>query len=73
MEAALIGADVGTIPKQLVSFEDLLMSQIVPQEALTRLLIEKRIFTQEEFLKMVSQATDLFIQGSVFDTVMRTL
>ncbi len=45
MEAALIGADVRTIPKQLVSFEDLLMSQIVPQEALTRLLIEKRIFT----------------------------
>jgi hypothetical protein len=45
MEAALIGADVGMIPKQLVSFEDLLMSQIVPQEALTRLLIEKRIFT----------------------------
>ena len=73
MEAARIGVDVGTIPKQLVSFEDLLMSQIVPQEALTRLLIEKRIFTQEEFLKMESQATDLFIQGSVFDTVMRTL
>ena len=60
MEAALIGADV-------------LMSQIASQEALTRLLIEKRIFTQEEFLEMVGQATDLFIQGSVLDTVIRTL
>jgi hypothetical protein len=28
-------------PKQIVSFEELLMSQVVQQEALTRLLIEK--------------------------------
>jgi hypothetical protein len=40
-------------PKQIVSFEELLMSQVVQQEALTRLLVEKRIFTNEEFLKMV--------------------
>ena len=40
-------------PKQVVSFEELLMSQVVQQEALTRLLIEKGIFTKEEFLKMV--------------------
>ena len=33
-------------PKQIVSFEELLMSQVVQQEALTRLLIEKGIFTQ---------------------------
>ena len=39
--------------KQLVSFEELLMSQMVQQEALTRLLIEKGIFTKEEFLEMV--------------------
>ena len=39
--------------KQLVSFEELLMSQVVQQEALTRLLIEKGIFTREEFLEMV--------------------
>jgi hypothetical protein len=38
-------------PKQLVSFEELLMSQVVEQEALTRLLVEKG-FTKEEFLKM---------------------
>jgi uncharacterized protein YqgQ len=29
------------------------MSQLVQQEALTRLLIEKGIFTKEEFLEMV--------------------
>ena len=40
-------------PKQIVSFEELLMSQVVQQEALTRLLIEKGIFTREEFLEMV--------------------
>ena len=33
-------------PKQLVTFEELLISQLVQQEALTRLLTEKRIFTQ---------------------------
>ena len=40
-------------PKQIVSFEELLMSQVVQQEALTRMLIEKGIFTKEEFLEMV--------------------
>ena len=39
--------------KQIVSPEELLMSQVVTQEAVTRLLIEKRIFTREEFLGMV--------------------
>jgi hypothetical protein len=29
------------------------MSQVVQQEALTRLLIEKGIFTKEEFMDMV--------------------
>jgi hypothetical protein len=38
-----------------VSFEELLMSQVVQQEALTRLLIEKGIFTEEEFLEMVGK------------------
>ena len=40
-------------PNQIVSFEELLMSQVVYQEALTRLLVEKGIFSKEEFLKMV--------------------
>jgi hypothetical protein len=40
-------------PKQLVSFEELLMSQVVAQEALTRLLMGKGIFSEEEFLEVV--------------------
>ena len=40
-------------PKQVVSSEELLMSQVVQQETLTRLLVEKGIFTKEEFLKMI--------------------
>ena len=40
-------------PKQLVSFEELLMSQVVSQDALIRLLITKGLFTKEEFLEMV--------------------
>ncbi len=40
-------------PKQVVSFEELLMTQVVQQEALTRLLIAKGIFRKEEFLEMV--------------------
>ena len=39
--------------KQIVSPEELLMSQVIQQEALTRLLIEKGIFSREEFLEMV--------------------
>ncbi len=42
-------------PKQIVSFNELLMSQVVQQEALTRLLVEKGIFTEEEFLEMVKK------------------
>ena len=40
-------------PKQIVSFEELLMSQVIQQEALTRLLVERDIFSKEEFLEMV--------------------
>jgi uncharacterized protein YqgQ len=39
--------------KQIASFEELLLSQVAQQEALTRLLVEKGIFTSEEFLEMV--------------------
>ena len=38
-------------PKQLVSFEELLMSQVLSQDALIRLLIAKGLFTKEEFLE----------------------
>jgi len=40
-------------PKQIVSFEELFISQVVQQEALTRLLIKKGIFTKNEFLEMI--------------------
>jgi hypothetical protein len=40
-------------PKQVVTSEELLLSQMVQQEALTRLLIMKGLFTKEEFLHMV--------------------
>ena len=40
-------------PKQIVSFEELLTSQVIQQGALTRLLVEKGIFTKEEVLEMV--------------------
>jgi hypothetical protein len=45
-------------PKQVVSFKELMMSQVIQQEALTRLFIEKSIFIKEEFLgvmKMIDQ------------------
>jgi hypothetical protein len=42
-------------PKQLVSFEELLMFQVVSQDALIRLLIAKGLFTKEEFLEMGKQ------------------
>ena len=45
-------------PKQTISFEELLMSQVVEQEALTRLLVEKGVFTKKELMEMV-RAVDL--------------
>jgi hypothetical protein len=45
---------IGPDPKQIVSPNELLMSQVVPQEAVIRLLVEKGIFSKEEFLKMVN-------------------
>ena len=39
--------------KQIVSSEELLMSQVVQQEALTRLLVEKGVFTKDEFSERV--------------------
>ncbi len=40
-------------PKQIISLEELLMSQVIQQEALTMLLVEKGVFTKEEFLDTV--------------------
>ena len=40
-------------PKQIVPFEELLMSWVVQQEVLTGLLVQRGVFTREEFLEMV--------------------
>jgi len=50
-------------PKQIVSSEELLMSQVIQQEALTRLLVEKGVFTKEEFLEMVRVANNEVRKG----------
>jgi len=44
---------IGLDSKEVISFEELLISQVVQQEALTRLLVEKGIFTKEELWEMV--------------------
>ncbi len=44
----------GHDPKLVVNCDELLMFQVVSQEAIIRLLIEKGIFTREEFLEMVN-------------------
>ena len=39
-------------PKQVVSFEELLMSQVVQQKAPSRLVVWKELFNKEESLEM---------------------
>jgi len=43
---------IGVDAKPVVSFEEFLMSQANPQKAVIRSLVEKGIFSKEEFLKM---------------------
>jgi hypothetical protein len=45
---------IGLDPKQVVLNDELLMSQVVSNEAIIRLLVQKGIFTEEESLKMVN-------------------
>ena len=45
---------IGLEPKQGVSPEQLITSLLVSQDAVVRLLIEKGIFTKEEFLEKVN-------------------
>jgi len=42
-------------PKQIVLNDELLLSQVVSQEAIIRLLVEKGIFSKEEFLGMMER------------------
>ena len=51
-------------PKQIVLNDELLLSQVVSHEAIIRLLIEKGMFTKEEFLEMV-EVVNLEIGGMV--------
>jgi hypothetical protein len=44
---------IGLDPKQIVLNDELLLSQVISQEAIIRLLVAKGLFTKEEFLKMV--------------------
>jgi len=44
----------GLEPKQVADLEELLMSQVVRQEALIKLLVKKGIFSNQEFLDMVN-------------------
>jgi len=41
-------------PETMVSPNEFLMSQVVSQDAIIRVLVQKGIFTKEEFLKMVN-------------------
>lgn len=43
--------DIPLDPKQIVCFEEFLMSQIIQQEALIRLLVEKGGFTKQKLLE----------------------
>ncbi|MBP1696049.1 MAG: hypothetical protein H6Q41_1237 [Deltaproteobacteria bacterium] len=42
-------------PKQIVLNDELLLSRVISREAMIRLLVEKGIFTKEEFLEMVEK------------------
>ncbi len=42
----------GLDAEQIISFEELLMSQVIQQQALTQLLAEKGIFTRKKILEM---------------------
>jgi len=45
---------IGLGPKQIALNDELLLSQVVSQEAVIRLLVEKGIFSKEEFFKMAN-------------------
>jgi hypothetical protein len=40
---------ISSEPGSVISLAELLMSQVISQEALNRLLVDKGIFTKEEF------------------------
>ena len=42
-------------PDELVSFKELLVANSIQADAITQLLIEKGVFTKEEFFDMLKQ------------------
>ena len=50
-------------PKELVSFKELLMSEVIQSEALFNLLERKGIVTKQELLEEIKQ-----VQASVIET-----
>ena len=42
-------------PKELVSFKELLIANAIQVDALTQLLVEKGIFTEQEFFSKLKQ------------------
>lgn len=42
-------------PREVVTQEELLMSQVITLDAVTQLLIEKAIITQDEFFTKIKQ------------------
>jgi hypothetical protein len=59
---------IPTDPKQITSFEELLMSQVIFEKSLTRLLVEKGIFSKEEFLEMVKAVDREMNRKKSFDS-----
>ena len=50
-------------PDQLVSFEELLISNTIQIDAVTQLLIEKGIFSKEEFFGMLKRVQMEYKKG----------
>ena len=44
--------------KELVSFKELLMSNTIQVDAVTQLLMEKRVFTEDEFYAKLKEVAD---------------
>jgi hypothetical protein len=45
---------IGIDPKQIILNDEVLLSQVISQEAIIRLLVEKEIFSKNELLEMVN-------------------
>ncbi|MHC4153173.1 MAG: hypothetical protein ACYSSP_13905 [Planctomycetota bacterium] len=46
--------------KELVSFKELLMSNTIQVDAVTQLLMEKRVFTEDEFYAKLEEVGDVY-------------